>query len=102
MFRKCSELLTAGIFWFIFGFMVIAVPLTVISTFVAVEGRYLESATYYHGRPTSRAFYESFVANGHYKTLAVYIGLLSLVGGIIFAFLSVWSRRQKTSRDNDV
>jgi len=69
MFKKSSELFVAGVFWFVFGFMVMAVPLAVISAFLAVQGRYLESATYYHGRPTSRAFYESLVANGHYKTL---------------------------------
>ena len=81
--------------------MVVAVPLTVIVTLVALDGRYLESATYYHGRPTSRAFYESFIANGHYWTLAVFIGLMSLAGGIIFVVLYKRSRGFRINRSND-
>ena len=101
MFKRWSELLLASISWFIFGFLVIAVPLTVIAALVALNGRYLESATYYHGRPTSRAFYESFIANGHYRRLAIYIGLMSLAGGIIFVVLYIRSRGQRISRSDE-
>jgi hypothetical protein len=95
MADKCFGVLATSIFWFIFGFLAMAVLLTIMSALIAADGRYLESATYYHGRPTSRAFYEGLVANGHYKTLTVYIGLLSLVGGIIFVILFALSKRQK-------
>jgi hypothetical protein len=98
MLKKYLTLFADGAFWFVFGFMVMAVPLIVICAFGALSGRYLESATVWHSRPTSRWFYENLVANGHYKTLAVYIGSISLAGGLVFVILLHSAKERSQAR----
>jgi hypothetical protein len=100
MFKKYLTPFAEGAFWFVFGFMVMAVPLTVICAIGALSGRYLETVTWSGKRPTSKWFYENLVAHGHYKTLAVYLGSISLAGGIIFVMLFALSKRTKKSDDD--
>jgi hypothetical protein len=83
--KKWLNFLIAVILRFSFGFILIVLPLIFLVTIMALDGRYLESVTYFHGRPTSRAFYERFIQNGDYKTPALCIGLMGSLGGIFSA-----------------
>jgi hypothetical protein len=85
MLKKWLNFLIAVILRFSFGFILIVLPLIFLVAIIALDGHYLESATFVHGRPTSRAFYETFIKSGDYKALALCIGLMGSLGGIFSA-----------------
>jgi hypothetical protein len=88
MQKKWSDFLVAVALRFGFGFILFFGVLSVLFVAAAINAR-LSSGPSFHGRVAS-TFYHRFVESGNYGTVALYISLMAIFGGILIVFMLPW------------